>query len=407
MSRKRQQGVSIHAVSIVALLALMIFLMAEIFLPYGSVLLWSAVLYLMLRPLYNNVLARLDRTKRFFKFKNQLLAGGFSIGTVVIVAVIFVFLIVNLAGQIISFVNEIIPFINSHLDFFKDSEAGQGISDLVFELSAGTIDLAGIDFKAQLISLLRQYSNRILSASRSLVSNMMSFVVSLCFMCFSLFFFYMDGSYLANLLISAIPISKRQSRALIRKFRDVLGNLVQGLFLVALYQALAAFIIFSCFRITGALLFAILLFFCSFVPMFGCAIVWLPLGIMVAATRGILPGFIFVVLCAVLISFMDNFLRPFLLKDRIKIHPLLIFFSMIGGIDFFGINGLILGPMTVILFFTIVDMVTGHTSDGGQAEKENTAPPSHEAAKAINAAPSAANLDKGEGDENGNAKREH
>ena len=364
---------------------------------------WSAVFYLMLRPLYNKILSRLNKEKRFFKLKNRLLAGAFSIGTVVIVAVIFVFLLVNLAGQIISFVNEIIPFINSHLDFFKGNELGRNISDLVYEWSAGTIDLAGIDFKAQIVSLLRQYSDRILLVSRSLVSNIASFLVSLCFMSFSLFFFYMDGSYLVGLVINAIPISRRQSRALIRKFRDVLGNLVQGLFLVALYQAVVAFIIFSCFRITGALLFAILLFFSSFVPMFGCAIVWLPLGIMIAATRGIPLGLIFVILCGVLISFMDNFLRPFLLKDRIKVHPLLIFFSMLGGIKFFGVNGLILGPMTVILFFTIVDMVTGN-SGGRQAKSEASETAPAEPSRAANADTAAANLDKGETNGNGNAK---
>ncbi len=336
----------------------MVFLMAEIFLPYGSVLLWSAVFYLVLRPLYNKILSRFKKNSRFFKLKCQLLAGSFSVGTVVVVAFFFAFLILNLAGQIVSSVNDLIPFVNSNLDFFKDSEAGKNISVLVFEWSAGTIDLSGIDFKAQIVSLLMQYSDNILSASRSLVSNLTSFFVSLCFMCFSLYFFYMDGSYLTSLLINAIPIDRRQTRALMRKFRDVLGNLVQGLFLVALYQATVAFIIFSIFRIGGSLLFAVLVFFCSFIPMFGCAIIWLPLAIMLAVTRGILPAALFIILCAVLISFMDNFLRPFLLKNRIKIHPLLIFFSILGGINFFGINGLILGPITVILFFTIVDMVS-------------------------------------------------
>ena len=358
----------VQAVSIMALLAIMIFLMAKIFLPYASVLLWSAVFYLMLRPLYNKIISRLDRQRRFFKAKCNIIAVLFSVSTVIFVAFLFAFLLINLAGQVTSFVNDIVAFVSSNLDFFTESDSGIRISELVFEWSMGTIDLSSMDIKAQIISILRQYSNTILSISRSFVSNVTSLIVSLCFMCFSLFFFYADGPYLVNLLISAIPIDRRQSRALMRKFRDVIGNLVQGLFLVALYQSLAAFIIFSAFRIAGSLLFAVLVFFCSFVPMFGCAIIWLPLGIMLALTRGVACGVIFAILCAVLISFMDNFLRPFLLKDRIKVHPLLIFFSMLGGINFFGINGLIFGPMTVILFFTIVDMVTGNHFDAEQEE---------------------------------------
>ncbi len=357
------RNVPIHAVSITALFALMVFFMANIFLPYSSVILWSAVFYLMLRPVHKKIVSCFNEQKRFFKAKCNIVAACFSVSTVVIVAFCFTILMVNLAGQITSFVNDIVAFVNSNLDFFSETEAGKRISQLVFEWSMGTLDLASIDIKAQFITLMRQYSNTIIYISRSFVSNLTSFAISLCLMCFSLFFFYADGPYLVNLLINAIPIDKRQMRALIKKFRDVIGNLVQGLFLVALYQAVAAFIIFSAFGIMGALLFAVLIFFCSFVPMFGCAIIWLPLGIMLAATRGIVTAIFFIILCAVLISFMDNFLRPIILKDRIKIHPLLIFFSILGGIKFFGINGLIFGPMTVILFFTIVDMLTGNYFD--------------------------------------------
>ena len=157
-----------------------------------------------------------------------------------------------------------------------------------------------------------------------------------------------------------------------KKFRDVLGNLVQGFFLVALYQSISAFVIFSIFHINGSLLFAVMVFFCSFIPMFGCAIVWFPLGLMLFPTKGAVIAIVFMILCAVFVSFLDNFIRPFLLKERIKIHPLLIFFSILGGIKFFGFNGVILGPMTVILFFTVVDMVTSESQEGSAGDKESS-----------------------------------
>jgi predicted PurR-regulated permease PerM len=76
------------------------------------------------------------------------------------------------------------------------------------------------------------------------------------------------------------------------------------------------------------------------------------------------------VLCAIFISFLDNFLRPMFLKDRIKIHPLLIFFSILGGLKAFGFNGIILGPMIVILFFTIVDIALENESATPEATRE-------------------------------------
>ncbi len=357
------QKIPVQAVSIIALLALMIFIMGNIFLPYASVLLWSAVFYILFRPLYKKILQRIDPGKKFYQFKMHFLAGVFSVGTVVIVAFLFSFLVVNLAGQVSSFVNDLIGFINSNIYFFSGTEAGRDISDFIRDLSMGVLDLSSIDLKQQLISLLRQYADSIISVSRGIALNVSSFLVSLCFLCFSLYFFYVDGPYLANLLITAVPIDSKQTRLLMSKFRDVLGNLVQGLFLVAFYQALSAFIIFSIFNINGSLLFSVMVFFCSFIPMFGCAIVWFPIGLSLFPTRGAAVAVAFMVICAVFISFLDNFIRPFLLKERIKIHPLLIFFSILGGINFFGFNGIILGPMAVILFFTVVGMVTTESRD--------------------------------------------
>lgn len=366
------QRIPIQAVSIVALLALMIFFMGQIFLPYASVILWSAVFYILLRPLYKKILRKMDSGKKFYQFKRHFLAGVFSVGTVVLVAFLFSFLLINLAGQISAFVNELIAFTNSNIYFFSGTEAGREISDFVRDFSMGVLDLSSIDMKHQIVVLLRQYADSIISVSRGIVLNVSSFLLSLCFMCFSLYFFYVDGPYLANLLITAIPIDNNQTRLLMKKFRDVLGNLVQGFFLVALYQSISAFVIFSIFHINGSLLFAVMVFFCSFIPMFGCAIVWFPLGLMLFPTKGAVIAIVFMILCAVFVSFLDNFIRPFLLKERIKIHPLLIFFSILGGIKFFGFNGVILGPMTVILFFTVVDMVTSESQEGSAGDKESS-----------------------------------
>ena len=54
-------------------------------------------------------------------------------------------------------------------------------------------------------------------------------------------------------------------------------------------------------------------------------------------------------------------MRPLFLKDRINVHPLVIFFSILGGLQVFGMNGLLLGPMIVILFFTVLDMLVSTT----------------------------------------------
>jgi predicted PurR-regulated permease PerM len=67
-------------------------------------------------------------------------------------------------------------------------------------------------------------------------------------------------------------------------------------------------------------------------------------------------GILFMVLCGLFVSGTENILRPVFLKDRIKLHPLIIFFAILGGLAAFGFNGLILGPMLVIFFLTVLDL---------------------------------------------------
>jgi len=81
----------------------------------------------------------------------------------------------------------------------------------------------------------------------------------------------------------------------------------------------------------------------------------------------VLKGVLFLCVAGFFISSVDNFLRPMFLKDRIQIHPLLIFFSILGGIRFFKLNGIVLGPLFLILFFTLIDIA--RTSDSTDIEE--------------------------------------
>lgn len=360
----------------------MFILMCRIFLPFAGVILWSAFLYILMSPLYIRLLKRLRPVGRFYELRRHLLAGIFALMTVIIVAGALFFLGFKLIGQISHFIEDIKAFVNGNPDFFRTSETGVKIAETVKRLSLGAVDVSNMDIKKELLSLVAKYSDTLVSLTRSLATDVSGFVMSLAFLSFSLYFFYADGVYLARVFVRAIPIETRNTRMLLKKFREVTKSLFLGFFLVAFYQAVAAFAIFNIFDVSGALLFSVLILFSSFVPIFGCALVWFPIGLSLLVARGMVPGVLFMSVCAVFISFLDNFLRPFFLHDRIKIHPLLIFFSILGGLQVFGVNGILLGPIVVILFFTIVDVmledesqapkpdakIDGETDDGGLSD---------------------------------------
>ena len=70
-----------------------------------------------------------------------------------------------------------------------------------------------------------------------------------------------------------------------------------------------------------------------------------------------IKGIIILAVGGVVISQIDNFLRPIVISKGSQIHPLLLFFSIMGGISLFGLLGLVVGPLIAVVFVTILDIL--------------------------------------------------
>ena len=362
-----QKSLKFQTVSFFIILAITVVLVARVFLPYASVLLWSAILYIMFAPLYHKLLRKLKQESRWFNIRRKIIAASFSVGIIILVAGILFFFAIKLIGQGQMFVKKMMDFFVTHPQLFR-MEKDAPLNELVMQISMGTIDLSVFDVKKELMNFCLQYAETIVRYATGIARNIGNFVLSLLFMCFALYFLFIDGQYLGAVFVTAIPIQVSEGQKLAAKIKDTITNLFMGYFLVSICQFAAAFIVYTIFQVEGALLLSFLTFFSSFLPFFGCALVWVPLGIEILLTAGLLKGILFWCVAGFFISSVDNFLRPMFLQNRIQIHPLLIFFSILGGIRFFRLNGIVLGPLFVILLFTLIDIA--RTSDSTDIEEQ-------------------------------------
>ncbi|MGP1593837.1 MAG: AI-2E family transporter [Treponema sp.] len=358
-----KKPVKFQIVSFFILLALLLAAVCRLFLPYSSVLLWAVILYTWSNPWYEFCIRKINAESRWFHVKQRIIAGIMSIGMVIFVAGILFFFILKLIGQGQVLVGKILDFFSTHpelLVFEKDSH----LNELTLKISLGTIDLSEFNMKKEIIAFLSQYTNNIVKYATNLAKNIGNFIISLIFISFALYFFYIDGKQLARLFVSAIPIREKEGMQLMNKFKDTITNLFKGYFLVSLCQFAAAFAVFFIFGVENTLLLSFLTFFSSFLPLLGCALVWLPVGIELCFTAGVMKGILFLLAAGVFISSIDNILRPMFLQNRIQIHPLVIFFSILGGVQVFKFDGIVLGPLFVILLFTVIDMA--QTADSAE-----------------------------------------
>ena len=344
----------IPAFGILALVLIMIVMVFFLFLPYASVLLWASIIYILTSPFYNKIISHLNPERKGYGIKKRIIAALFSVLAVVLIVSVVAFVVIKVFGQGKRLIMEVGKTLVEFLEANKNND--DSWVEFINSISMGTVDLSSFDLKKELLNIVTTYSERILTYTTNFVRNIGLFVVSLAFFAFSLYFFYVDGEYLLSVLKKAVPIDSKASTVILAKIKEVTNNLFKGLFLVSFYQSLIALFIYLIFGIEGALLLAILTFFSSFLPLIGCGFVWVPVGIGLFFSSGALKAIVFLVVAGLGISSLDNLLRPFFLKDRIKIHPFLIFFSMLGGVKLFSFNGIVLGPMIIILFFTVLDI---------------------------------------------------
>jgi len=356
--------ITIQTIVFGAILLALFVMVIKIITPFFTVLLWSILFYIVLGPLHQKFTNKLDRTKIKGKILSNIWAAIFSIGAVILILLPLSFVSFQFFNQVTSLIHQIRDYLSSHSLQYDDIL--EEISQIIGDLTSGQIVLEADDLRGRILTYLSSELQNLLLLSSNLARNVGSFLTGMVFMVFSLFFFFMDGSYLSKLALHVIPIRRDYLKALVAKFKDIVRNLVLGYIMVALVQAVLALVIFSLFRVSGALVFATLTFFCAFIPIFGAGIVWFPLGVL-RILNGDLPGGIaFMIASGFVISTLDNFLRPIFLRDRIQLHPLIIFFAILGGVNVFGFNGIILGPMVVILFLTVLDLfLTEHKIEQG------------------------------------------
>ncbi|MDR2194736.1 MAG: AI-2E family transporter [Treponema sp.] len=347
-----------------ALLVLLFLMVCRLFAPFFTVLLWSVLLYIMMSPLYKRLIKKINGTTLKGKILRSIWASVFALGTLILI-------LIPLSFMVFQFFNQIVDLIRyAQYTFYAKPgmihDIFESIAGFVSDISAAQIRISADEIQAKVLQLLSSGMQGAVQFSSGLAKNISSFLFTMVMMFFCLYFFYIDGSTLSGLLKHTIPIRKEYMETLVLKFSEITKNLFMGYIAVAIIQSVSAGIIFTIFNIKGALVFAALVFICSFIPVIGCGTVWWPLGLVFLLNGEIVRGIVFLLVSMFFISIIDNFLRPIFLQDRIKLHPLVIFFAIMGGVRVLGLNGLILGPMIVILFLTVLDLfLTEHKIEEG------------------------------------------
>lgn len=305
--------------------------------PFFFAIFWAVLLAAIFAPLYG----RLHR-----KFKNPNLSAGLTLGAVLVTFILPVGLILALlVGQSLDLYNSI------------NSRGGSWMDSLTSRLSALSQHpiLARFDLDQQFITdksveLLKVTANFLVSNLSSFTGNTIVFFVEFAVMLYCLFYFLRDGDNFVDTIARYLPVDERHINTFISEFLVTSKATLKFTFVIGGIQGLMGGLVFYITGVERALVWGVLMIGLSIVPAIGNAIIWVPAGIMMLLLGHIWQGIAILMFGAIVISSVDNLLRPILMGKDIQMHSLLIFLSTLGGIAVFGFSGFVLGPVVAAFF---------------------------------------------------------
>jgi predicted PurR-regulated permease PerM len=181
----------------------------------------------------------------------------------------------------------------------------------------------------------------------------LAFFLQLFVLLYALFFFLVDGPATLRTILYYVPLGPAEEEELLDRFVSVTRATLKGSLLIGAIQGTIAGLGFWVAGVPGAAFWGTVMVVMSIIPAVGAAVVWVPAVVYLFLVGKVAAGVGLLIWCALVVSTVDNFLRPRLVGRDAKMSDLLILLSTLGGIMAFGAVGFIVGPIIAALFVSI------------------------------------------------------
>lgn len=213
------------------------------------------------------------------------------------------------------------------------------------------------EFSIDLDQYLKQGLSWLLQNLSNIFSSFAKMIVSSFIFLVALYFLFKDGQKLKKTVVALSPLADTDDETVFKKLELAINSVIKGNLLIALIQGVSVSVGLAVFGVPNAVLWGSAATIAALIPGIGTALVWIPAVIFLFLNSkasfavGLLTW-------GTIVGLIDNFLRPKLVERGMQLHPLIIFLSVFGGIGFFGPIGFLLGPLTMSLFFALLEIYT-------------------------------------------------
>lgn len=337
-----------HLVSLALLLGLTfggLYLCYVIGRPFLNAVLIALMLAVVFHPIH-------DRIQRMTRRKN--LAAGTS--------TFLVFLLAAIPLALLGYALQ--KELGNLVQLLRGPNGGTGnagylnyLRDVLLERLGRYGEIAQFNPRTVLLQWTERMSSYLLSIGAAAIANVFSFTFDVIVIFFSLFFFFREGSSLRRKILELLPLSAEQADRLTNRISETLIANVHGSLAVGGAQGLLTGLSFLVLGIPAPILWGLVTGLASLVPVVGSALVWGPAALVLVLTGHWVKALILVGWGAGVVGQIDVLVRPYVVGAHIKIHSLLIFFALLGGVEAFGVVGIFLGPLILSVTLALLDVL--------------------------------------------------
>lgn len=321
--------------------------LARLLWPFLSILVLSFLLTSIFRPVYNYLLSKLSSR------------SAASILTCILIILLVFIPLLFLVGALSKEAFGLYQMV-------KGTNWGVKIQELilgnatVLQLKEGLAGL-GVNFDPESLSrALAEFAKTagffLYNHASTWAANLFQFAFSFFMMIIVIFFLLIDHARLIAYMVRLSPLPDDQERQLITKFEEIAGAVLIGNGICGLIQGVLGGVVFAFFSLGQPILWGGIMAILAFLPILGIGLVLMPAALILFIKGRVAAAIFFFVFYMVLSFSVEYLLKPKLVGEQVKMHTLLIFLAIMGGLSAFGVLGIIFGPLIVTAFLTLSDI---------------------------------------------------
>jgi predicted PurR-regulated permease PerM len=331
-------------ITLLITLAIALYLCWLMLQPFVDVVLWAAVLAIVFYPLHRRIHARVGSA-----------TGAAAASTLLVIVLILLpatFITIAVVRELAGAADNL----QAGMQRLSNISTIPGVGWVLAKLN-GYVSIDAAEAQKFVAERAQVWGAALAASTLVVVGGAVGAVVQMVLVIFTLFYMFRDGDRIRQAVSRILPLERVQMHDISVRTREVIAATIYGVLVISAIQGTLGTLIFWVLGLPSPLLWGVVMFFLSMIPMAGAFLVWVPAAVFLALTGAYVKAIILVAWGLLVISSIDNFLSPRLVGRRARLHELLIFFAVLGGLQVFGILGLVLGPVVVAVTLALIEMV--------------------------------------------------